>query len=191
MAVAGGGEALVAGPAVGRHGRRPGDVAAEKAAETAGRSLRHDAQAQTAQAPSPALAAAGLDRAGDLALAAGAAARLAWPGTADIGLVGLDPRRQRRPLGSHHRLSDLVQPAPGGLIAAEAHLPLELHRRDPALARGHEIDRQEPPRQPGLGLLEDRAREQRMLPAAVRAFVDQARLVRPGPLVAAGRTAKS
>jgi hypothetical protein len=57
--------------------------------------------------------------------------------------------------------------------------------------RGHEVDRQEPPRQPGLGLLDDRAREQRMLLTAGRALVDQARPVRAGPVVAAGRTAKS
>jgi len=84
----------------------------------------------------------------------------------------------------------------GGLIAAEAHLALQLHCRDPTLARGHQKDRQEPLRQSGppvrlrrpedkLGLLEDGPGQERVLLAAGRPFVDQARLVRPCPVVPA------
>ena len=190
VGVALGGEAGVAGPAVGRHGRGPGDVAVEEAFEAPGRDIRHHGQPEPPQAAPAGLAAAALDRAGDLGLAAGATPRRARPRAADVGLVGLDPRAQRRPLRPDHRLADLVQPGPGGLVAAEAHLALELHRRDPALARGHQVDRQEPPRQAGLGLLEDRAREQRVLLAAGRALLDQALLVAPGLVMPAARAAK-
>ena len=137
------------------------------------------------------LAATALDRPGDLGLAAGAAARFARSRAADVGLVGLDPRGQRRALRPHHRLADLVQPGPGGLVAAEAHLPLEFHGRDPALARGHRVQWPEPLGQAGLGLLEDRAREQRVLLATGRALLDQPRLVRPGPVVAAAGAAEA
>ena len=137
------------------------------------------------------LAATALDRPGDLGLAAGAAARFARSRAADVGLVGLDPRGQRRALRPHHRLADLVQPGPGGLVAAEAHLPLEFHGRDPALARGHQVDGEKPLGQAGLGLLEDRAREQRVLLATGRALLDQPRLVRPGPVVAAAGAAEA
>lgn len=81
-----------------------------------------------------------------------------------------------------------MQPAPGGLVAAEAHLPLQLHRRNPALARGDQEDRQEPAGEAGLGLFEHAPGEQRVLLAAGRALVDQPRLVRPRPLMAAART---
>ena len=118
-------------------------------------------------------------------------ARAAGPGTADVGLVRLEARAQRLSLRPHHRLRDLVQPGPGGLVAAEAHLALELHRRDPALARGDQEDRQKTPGVPGLGLLEDGPGEERVLLAAGGTLVDQPRLVRPRPLMAAGGAAKA
>jgi hypothetical protein len=65
-----------------------------------------------------------------------------------------------------------VQPGPGGAVAAEAHLPLELGGGDPALARGHQVDGEKPATEAGLGLLEDGAGEQRVLLAAGDAFVD-------------------
>ena len=191
VAVAGGGEAGVAGPAVGRHGRRPGDVLAEEALQALGRDVVHHGQAKPAQTAPLGLAAAGLDGTGDPGLAGSAAPRRARPRAADVGLVGLDPRGQRRPLRADHGAADLVQPAPGGLVAAEAHLALELHRRDAALARGHQVDRQEPLREAGLGLLEDGAGENRVLLAAGRALLDQALLVAPGLVMPAARAAKT
>ena len=164
---------------------------AEEALQALGRDVVHHGQAQPAQAAPLGLAAAALDGTGDLGLAGSAAARRARPRAADIGLVGLDPRGQRRPLRADHGAADLVQPAPGGLVAAEAHLALQLHRRDAALARGHQVDRQEPLREPGLGLLEDRAGENRMLLATGRALLDQALLVAVGQIMPAARAAKT
>jgi hypothetical protein len=77
-----------------------------------------------------------------------------------------------------------VQPRPRRLVAAEAHLPLQFGGGDPALARGHQVDRQEPLGQTGLGLLEDRALEQRVLLAAARALVNVAPPERVGFVVA-------
>src|SRR3954469_24407439 len=58
------------------------------------------------------------------------------------------------------------------LVAAQAQLPLELGGGDPALAGRHQVGRQKPARQPGLGLLEDGAGEQRVLLATGDALVD-------------------
>ena len=73
--------------------------------------LRHRAGAR---------AAAGFDRTGDQRLAGSAAARPARLGAADIGLVRLDPLAEWFTARPDHGLADLVQPAPGRLIAAEA-----------------------------------------------------------------------
>jgi hypothetical protein len=84
-----------------------------------------------------------------------------------------------------------VQPGPRGLVAAEAHLALELHGRDAALARGHQVDRQEPPGEAALGLLEDGAGQDRVLLAARAAFLDQALPVAVGLVMPAALTAKA
>jgi hypothetical protein len=119
------------------------------------------------------------------------APRPARLGSAEIGLVGLDPTRERRPARGDHGAADLVQPAPGGLVAAEAHLALEFHRRDAALAGGHEPDRQKPARQAGLGLLEDGPRHVGVLPAAGGALQRQARPQPMAPAMPARRAAKA
>ena len=129
-----------------------------------------------------------LDGARDDRLSSRAAATFAGLGRAEIALVGLDRAShrlgQRRPLGIDHGAADLVQPGPGRLVAAKAQLALELGRGDPALRRCHQEDRQKPAGKPGLGLLEDRAGEQRVLLAAVGALVDEPMLV--GVATAAG-----
>src|SRR5512146_209426 len=189
MAVARRGQAAIAGPAVGGHGRGPGDVPTKEALEALGRDVGHHRQPEPAQAAAAGLASTALDRTGDHGLAA-AAAGLAGLGAADIGLVGLDLGGERRAPGADHRAADLVQPGPGSLVAAEAHLALQLQGRDPALARAHQVDRKEPLSEPGFGLLEDRALEQRVLLATGRALVDVALLEPPGLAVTARSAAK-
>src|SRR3954462_12031157 len=173
VAVALGGEAVVAAPAVGRDLGRAADVAAEEALEARGPGGGHRLPAQAAQPPSLALAAPALDRAGDDRLAGRPAPRLAGPGAADQGLVGLHAPAERLAISRHHGAADLVQPSPGGPVAAEPHLPLQLHGGDAALAGGDEVDGEEPACQAGLGLLEDRPGQERVLLAAGHALVDQ------------------
>ena len=175
----GGGQAALApcrGPQDprGRAGGRS-HVAGEEPFEARGRGVGDRLQPQP---PEPAATA----------LAPAALARL---GTADQRLVGLDPGGQRLALRPDHRLADLVQPAPGGLIAGKTHLPLQLHGRDAALGGGHQPDRQEPARQAGLGLLEDRPGQERMLLAAGSALLDQPLPVVVGRTVAAAGAAKA
>src|SRR3954454_21538833 len=129
---------------------------------------------EPAQAAAPGLA--GLDGTGDQRLAGGAPAALAGSRPTDVGLVGLDPAGQGLAIRADHGLAELVQPAPGGLVAAETELPLQLGGGDPALARGHQVDGEEPARQGGLGLLEEGAGEHGVLLAAGHALVDE-----PGP----------
>src|SRR3954447_760944 len=177
VVVALGGEAVVAPPAVGRDLGRAADGAAEQALEARGRGVGHRLQAQPAEPPSLALAAPALDRAGDDRLAGRPAPGLAGLGAADQGLVGLHAPAERRAISRHHGAADLVQPSPGGPVAAEPHLPLQLHGGDAALAGGDEIDGEKPACRAGLGLLEDGAGQERVLLAAGHALVDQTPLV--------------
>ena len=191
VGVAGRAQPGIALPAVGGHRGGRGHVGGEEGLQACGRGVGDGREPQPAEPALAALAGCRLDRTGDHRLAGGAAAGLARPLATQQRLVGLDPRRERRPARGDHGLADLVQPAPGGLIAAEAHLALQLHGGDPAFARGHQPDGEKPARQPGLGLLEDRAGQERMLPAAGRALFDQPPPMVVGHAVAAAGAAKA
>src|SRR4051794_39347718 len=73
-----------------------------------------------------------------------------------------------------------------GRLTRYTQLPLELGGGDPALAGRHQVDRQEPLGETGLGLLEDRAGEQGVLLAAGHALVDDLGPERVGVVVPAG-----
>src|SRR5436305_8945293 len=191
VVVARGRQAEVAAPAVRRHGRRPGDVGGEEGGQALGRGVGQQAEPEPAEAATAGLAAAGLDRPGDQGLAGGAPAALAGSRATDVGLVGLDALGQGLTIRADHGLAELVQPGPGGPVAAEAQLPLQLGGGDPALARGHQVDGEEPARQAGLGLLEDRAGEQGVLLATGDALVDDLGLQRVRVAMAAPGTPKS
>jgi hypothetical protein len=108
-----------------------------------------------------------------------------------VGLVGLDAPGQGLAVGADHGLAELVQPGPGGPVAAEAQLPLQLGGGDPALARGHQVDGEEPLGETGLGLLEEGAGEQGVLLAAGHALVDDLGPERVGIVVATSYASKS
>src|SRR3954449_6555068 len=127
-------QAEVAAPAVGGHGRRLGDVGGEEGVQALGRGVGQRGEPEPAETAPAGLAAAGLDRPADQGLAGGAPAALAGPRATDVGLVGLDAPGQGLTIRADHRLAELVQPGPGGLVAAQAQLPLELGGGDPALA---------------------------------------------------------
>src|SRR4051794_40252960 len=185
VVVARGRQAEVAAPAVGGHGRRLGDTGGEEGFRARGRGVGRGGEPEPAETAPAGLAAAGLDRPAAQGLAGGAPAALAGPRATDIGLVGLDASGQGLTIRADHRLAELVQPGPGGLVAAQAQLPLELGGGDPALAGRHQVDRQEPLGQAGLGLLEDGAGQERVLLAAGRALVDDLGLERVGVVMAA------
>ena len=64
-------------------------------------------------------------------LADGAGASLAGPRADDVALVRLDAAGQRRETRAEHGHAQLEQPGPGGLVAAEAQLRLQLGGGDP------------------------------------------------------------
>jgi hypothetical protein len=144
VAVAVGRQAEIAAPAVGGYGSGPGDVGGEEAFEARGTGIGQLGQPEPAETAASRLAAPGLDRPGDQGLAGSAAPWPARSGAADIGLVGLHPVRERLATRPNHGLADLVQPGPGGAVAGKAHLPLELHGGDAALAGCHEVDGKKP-----------------------------------------------
>ena len=84
-----------------------------------------------------------------------------------------------------------MQPGPGGAVAGKAHLPLELHGGDAALAGSDEVDGEKPAAEPGLGLLEDGPGQERVLLAAGHAFIDDLGLQRVGIVMATGDAAKA
>ena len=191
MGVAGGLEPVVAAPTVGGDAGGRGDVGREERFEMRARRRGDDLEPQPAEPALLGLARCRLDRAGDDGLAGGTPAALAGLAAADEGLVGLDVAAERAAIRIDHGAADLLQPGPGRAVAAKAQLPLQLQRRDPALAGGHQVDREKPARQAGLGLLEDGAFEDRMLLAAGAAFLDQPPVMAPRRVMTATGAAKA
>ena len=93
------------------------------------------------------------------------AASLAFFRAAHIGFVGLDLADKAVAAGPHHGPPQLVQPGPGGLVAAEAEGALQPQGAHPVLLAGHEPHRQEPCPQRLAGPFENRAGGHRGLPA--------------------------
>jgi hypothetical protein len=137
-----------------------------------------------------ALPAVGENRGGDHCIAGRTTVGLAGPCAADRGLVGLHPLSQELAVG-RTIARQIWQPGPGGLVVAEAHLPLQLHGRDAALARRRQPDRQKPACQAGVSLLEDGAGQQQMLLAAGSTLLDQPQQVAVDALVAKAGAAKA
>src|SRR5436305_2392938 len=185
VVVARGRQAEVAAPAVRVHGRRLGDRGGEEGVQARGRGVGQRAEPEPAETAPAGLAAAGLERPADQGLAGGAPAALAGPRATDVGLVGLDAPGQGLTIRADRGLAELVQPGPGGPVAAQAQLPPQLGGGDPALAGRHQVDGQEPAAEAGLGLLEDGAGEQGVLLAAGHALVDDLGPERVGVVMAA------
>src|SRR5271165_2673760 len=116
------------------------------------------------------LAVANLDGGGDQRLVVDASA-LAACFAADIGLVHLDmfthPAADPVLIGAHHAGAQLVQDAEGRLVAGQAELPLELHRRHALRLTGDQIGGPEPHAQWRMAALHDRADRE---PSALATF---------------------
>ena len=101
-----------------------------------------------------------------MALLSTARPRLPSSGPPTIGFVGLDLAGKAVAAGPRHGPPQLVQPGPGGLVAAEAEGTLQPQGAHPVLLAGNEPHRQEPCPQRLAGPFEYRAGGYRGLPAA-------------------------
>src|SRR5713226_1578131 len=111
----------------------------------------------------------------DNGLGFGIPAALAFLDAADIGLVHLHCSAERVPSGADHRPAQLVQPCPGGLVAAEAENTLQPQGADAIFLVGDIPHRHEPHPQRLAGVLKDRPRRQRRLPLAATAVQQRPR----------------
>lgn len=103
-----------------------------------------------------------------------------------LGLVDLHDILEQPALGVGHRSTELVQQEPGGLVAAEADLRLQLDRRDAVRVAGNDVGRHEPGAQGKVAAVHQRARRHRCLAAAFAALPGGATaLQRPSPAAAA------
>jgi integrase len=103
-----------------------------------------------------------LDGDRDDRLARSAAPVLAGPRSTDVPLIDLDRAAEQLAAGQHHRASQLVQPLPGGLVAAQAQ-----HARQPQGADAALVDDVPDCRKPALQRqpagMKDRPRRHRAL----------------------------
>ena len=105
-------------------------------------------------------------------------------------LVDLHVSRQPVAPRPDHCATQLVQPRPRGLIAAQAQYLLQCQGAGTSLRAGDAPHRAKPCRQRGSCVLKDRARRHRRLPAAL-GTLPQDCAHRPGRRCAAARTAKA
>jgi len=106
----------------------------------------------------------------------------------DERLVHLHERAERLAVGAHHRRTQLVQPCPRRLVGAKAHDPLQVLGRD-AVAAGADLENRAKPYLEGLPrLLQQRARRQARLMAAVRTLEQEAVALAPHSRRATART---
>ena len=87
-----------------------------------------------------------------------------------IGLVHFDPAGEAIAARTHHRPTKLVEPRPGGLVAAQTQRPLQPQGAHPRLLVRHPPHRSEPRHQRRPRVLEDRAGGHRRLVGAGRAL---------------------
>src|ERR1700684_566934 len=178
-------EAGVAAPTVGVDDRARLDVRGDPRPEAA---LARVGEGREPQPPRA--GAADLHRDPHQPLADGVSARLAIGIDApDEALVDLDLAAQRGALGGDHRPAQLLQDQPGGLIAAEAELALQLLGGDPGRVGRDQIGRPEPEAKRSAGPVHDGPRGDRGLVMAAGALPEVAALQHPGTLGVAGRAA--
>ena len=84
-----------------------------------------------------------------------------------LRLVDLDQVLQQAPVGVDHRAAQLVQQEPGGLVASEAKLSLELQRGDAVGMAGDDVRGEEPRLEGQVAAVDDSPRRHRGLATAV------------------------
>ena len=109
---------------------------------------------------------------------------------AEIGVVELDPPAERvLAVALHHHLHQLVAHAPRRVVG-DAQMTVQLHRRDPFLVLGHEVDGLKPHRQEQLGGVEDGSCGDRGLAVAAIALLELAAVELAASVVATVRAQK-
>src|SRR5215217_733297 len=104
---------------------------------------------------------------------------------AEPEVVDLHLALQGLALGSHHRPAQLLEHEPGGLIARESELSLQLLGRDPGVVGGDQIGGPEPGAQRGARSVHHRSGRDRGLKSASRALPEVPALEHPGAKPAA------
>lgn len=85
-----------------------------------------------------------------------------------VGLVDLDHAAKRTPVGIDHCPTELVKQEPGGLVAAEPQLWLELQGGHPVGVGGEKVSGQEPDAEREMRTMHHRSGDERGLVAATR-----------------------
>ena len=108
----------------------------------------------------------------------------------EIGVVELDPPAERvLAVALHHHLHQLVSHAPRGVVG-DAQMAAQLHRRDPFLVLGHEVDGLEPHGERQFGGIEDGAGSDRGLAVAAIALLELAAVQLTAAVMATVRAQK-
>ena len=108
----------------------------------------------------------------------------------EIGVVELDPPAERvLAVALHHHLHQLVSDPPRGVVG-DTQMAVQLHRRDPFLVLGHEVDGLKPHRQGQLSGVEDGACGDRGLAVAAIALLELAAVELAASVVATVRAHK-
>src|ERR1700730_4936642 len=131
-----------------------------------------------------------LSRDHDQRLTLGLSAPDALLQAAQIGFIHFHPSRQPITARPDHRSSELVQPRPGRLVAAQSQDPWQAQGPGSVLLSRQPIHSPEPIHQRLPRILEDRARRHRRLEATLLAL-HQRRSHRPKVTAAAARAAKA
>ena len=144
---------------------RPGHHGALDEGEQAVRG--HVLDASQADAADAATALLGRHRNNSLGL--GLPAPFALFGATDVGFIDLDAAGEAIAARPDHRPTQLVEPGPGRLVAAQPEHPLQAQGADAVLLAGDEPHRQEPHPQRLACVLKHRAGRQRCAPTTTPA----------------------
>lgn len=182
MPVAQVGEGEIPRPAIRPDDRAPLDLGGDEAGQRPARGVRDHLQPDPARRP-----AADLHRGDDQSLGE-PLTPTPQPGfrAADIRFIHLDRRLQGLAVRADRGAAQLLKHRPGGLVAVDPQLALELHGRHARGVGRHQIRRPEPERQRGPGPMEHRPGRDRGLAPTGPALpeVPRAELVGLGALTA-------
>ena len=165
------GDAMKAGQPIGAHPSAGAQVLLRPGGDFSGTKPLHDRQLHAQRMP----LLIGLDGGHERGLRRRPPPALAPASLpAEIGVIEFDPTGEREMAVSlHHHLHQLVPDAPRRVVG-DPQMAVQLHRRDPFLVLGHEVEGLEPHRQRQLGGVEDGSRGNRGLAMAAIALLELA-----------------